>query len=65
MQNKKQKLCKKYEIILIKPTNKDYQDYNEEYFKHCKLYYKLGNKNFKCPHCMEYYPNKFNIICPK
>lgn len=65
MSNIKQKLLNEYTIIIIKPTEKDYLEYNNEYLKPCKLYYKLGNKNFKCPHCMEFYPNKFNIICPK
>ena len=49
----------KYKLNLVKHTIEDYNKYNKEYFKPCKLYYKIGNKVFKCGYCLEFHPSKF------
>ena len=50
----------KYNLNLIKETNEDYKKYNHDYLKPCKLYYKIGDKVFKCNFCLEFNPTKFN-----
>lgn len=46
-------------LNLIKDTIEDFNLYNKEYFKPCKLYYKIGNKTLKCAYCLENHPKKF------
>ena len=48
-----------YKLNLIQQTKEDYNKYNIEYLKPCKLYYIIDNKTFKCNHCLEFYPHKF------
>ena len=48
-------------LIIIKDTIDDFNKYNEDYFKPCKLYYKIGNKYYKCPYCYDNYKEKFLI----
>ena len=50
---------KLYKLNLVKETIEDYNIYNKEYLKPCKLYYKIGNKTFKCGHCLEFHSYKF------
>lgn len=50
-----------YKLKLIKDTKEDFDKYNEDYYKACKLFYKIGNHNFKCNYCLENHKAKFFI----